>query len=132
MNSNEILRFYREQHNLTRKEVAKMIGVAASTYYALENPNSNRFPKADIVDKLSSLYGIEPSSIIGEDHPLFGKHFYSSFCYNSNNSCMNVPTLSVDEQRILSLYSALDEDGQQITLEIIKTLHKYHLKSQDS
>ncbi|MDA0153785.1 helix-turn-helix transcriptional regulator [Vibrio gigantis] len=63
----EQIKRLRESRNLNQEDVAKSISIAKSTYIKYEKGTQS--PQLEIVEKLSNLYGVTLSEIIGNEKP---------------------------------------------------------------
>ena len=59
------LRYYRELHKMTRKELAEMFGLTEKKLYYYERTTSKSEPKLDVITKLADFFGITVDELIG-------------------------------------------------------------------
>ena len=63
----EKLRYYRHKKALRQKDVAKQIGVSASTYMSYEDVNREHYP-IEVLKKIATFYEVNVTELMDEYH----------------------------------------------------------------
>lgn len=92
------LHAYRLQAGYTAKQVGQMIGKSEKTVSGWEHGRGQ--PDADVLFQLCEIYNIKNISEL----------------YYTNLDALNVPSLSEDESKLLSLYRSLNSAGREMLL----------------
>lgn len=96
------LSYYLKIHGKEQKEVAAIVGVAASTFN--EWVKGKKYPRMDKVEMLANYFGILKSDLIEEKKP----------------SSLKEVKLSEGEQALIELFRRIPEDKQQMVLQMIR------------
>jgi transcriptional regulator with XRE-family HTH domain len=132
----DTLKDLREQRGMTQKELAEKLGSSKSTISMMEN--GKRFPSFDMLKNIASALNVAPSALLGEGGDLLlgemerGQEigedaraatlrhaesradlFNFDFEAGYQRAIDELASLSEDEQRLLSLYRELNQEGQE-------------------
>ena len=96
----------RKAHHLTQKDLSMQLGLTPKMISFYEN--DERIPPADILIKLSQIFGVSTDFLLG----------ISNKTLNESNSKTIV--VSLDEDFLLSQYKKLDDEFKEIIISDIK------------
>ena len=116
----ENIKMLRDRYGLTQADLGEIAGVSDKAVSTWENGTAE--PRMGAVQKIAEHFGITKGSIV-DDSP----------ASSSADRSGSAPSLSADEQLLLSLFRELNEEGQQIALDTVRGLiASWHYKKADS
>lgn len=105
----ENIKMLRDRYGLTQADLGEIAGVSDKAVSTWENGTAE--PRMGAVQRIAEHFGITKGSIV-DDSPASSSVDHSG----------SAPSLSADEQLLLSLFRELNEDGQQIALDTVRGL----------
>lgn len=98
------LRYYIEVSERDQKEIAKVVGVAPSTFN--EWAKGKKYPRIDKIEMLANYFGILKSDLIEE--------------HTEMKDISQTLTVTKEEQMLLDLFRKVPENKQEMVLQMIQ------------
>ena len=98
------LSYYIEVSRRDQKEIAKVVGVAPSTFN--EWVKGKKYPRIDKIEMLANYFGILKSDLIEDT--------------NAKKNISHTIAVTEGEQMLLDLFRLVPEDKQQMVLQMIR------------
>lgn len=105
----ENIKMLRDRYGLTQADLGEIAGVSDKAVSTWENGTAE--PRMGAVQKIAEHFGITKGSIV-DDSP----------ASSSVDRSGSAPSLSADEQLLLSLFRQLNEEGQEMAIEHVSYL----------
>ena len=99
------LTYYMERKGKSQKEMAEIVGVAASTFNNWAT--GKKYPRIDKIEMLANYFGILKSDLIEDKENFPGEM-----------------QLTEEEEKLVELFRLIPEDQQQMALEMIRAALK--------
>lgn len=112
MTFSERLRELRKENSMTQKQLAKTLNLTANSVCEWENNRSE--PNINALIKISSLFNVSVSYLVGEEDDFGGSVIASP----------TAPILSEEDKKLLSAFHGLDRELQELLWDMIRTWQK--------